>query len=192
MIFREVEDRDLILRAREGDVDSFNILVSRWEKKVYNYLLRAVRDREDAMDLCQETFLKGYRSLRSLQDPARFPQWLFRIAHNESVSLFRKRRFESDEEVPERGTGGPVGIAGTRIQHLDLVLAIEKALESLSPEQREVVILKIYQGFKFDEIAEIVASPASTVKSRLYTALEVLKDVLAPVAPPQGVVVREV
>ena len=59
MIFREVEDRDLILRAREGDVDSFNILVSRWEKKVYNYLLRAVRDREDAMDLCQETFLKG-------------------------------------------------------------------------------------------------------------------------------------
>ena len=148
MIFREVEDRDLILRAREGDVDSFNILVSRWEKKVYNYILRAVRNREDAMDLCQETFLKGYRSLRSLQDPARFPQWLFRIAHNESVSLFRKRRFESDAEVPERGTGGLIGIAGTRIQHLDLGLAVEKALASLSPEQREVVILKIYLGWR--------------------------------------------
>lgn len=192
MIFREVEDRDLVLRAREGDMDSFNILVSRWEKKVYNYLLRAVRDREDALDLCQETFLKSYRSLRSLQDPARFPQWLFRIAHNESVSLFRKRRFESDEEVPEQGTGWLVGIAGTRIQHLDLGLAVEKALESLSPEQREVVILKIYQGFKFDEIAEIVSSPASTVKSRLYTALDVLKGVLAPVAPPQRVGAREV
>ena len=127
-----------------------------------------------------------------MQDPARFPKWLFRIAHNESVSLFRKRRFESDEEVPERGTGGPAGIAGMRIQHLDLGLAVEKALTSLSPEQREVVILKIYYGFKFDEIAEIVASPASTVKSRLYTALEVLKDILAPVARPHGVEVREV
>ncbi len=191
MIFREVEDRDLVLRAREGDVEAFNVLVSRWEKKVYNYLLRAVRNREDALDLCQEAFLKAYRNLRSLQDPARFPQWLFRIAHNESISLFRKRRFDSDEEVPEVGTGGPVGVAGTRIELLDLGLAVEKALGRLTPEQREVVILKIYQGFKFHEIAEIVGSPASTVKSRLYTALEVLKDVLAPLAPA-GAETREV
>lgn len=191
MIFREVEDRDLVLRAREGDVEGFNVLVSRWEKKVYNYLLRAVRGREDALDLCQETFLKAYRNLKSLQDPARFPQWLFRIAHNESISLFRKRRFESDEEVPEVRTGGAVGVAGTRIELLDLGLAVEKALGRLTPEQQEVVILKIYQGFKFHEIAEIVGSPASTVKSRLYTALEVLKDVLAPLAP-SGAKTREV
>jgi RNA polymerase sigma-70 factor (ECF subfamily) len=191
LIFREVEDRDLVLRAREGDVEGFNVLVSRWEKKVYNYLLRAVRGREDALDLCQETFLKAYRNLKSLQDPARFPQWLFRIAHNESISLFRKRRFESDEEVPEVRTGGAVGVAGTRIELLDLGLAVEKALGRLTPEQQEVVILKIYQGFKFHEIAEIVGSPASTVKSRLYTALEVLKDVLAPLAP-SGAKTREV
>jgi RNA polymerase sigma-70 factor (ECF subfamily) len=192
LILREVEDRDLILRAREGDVDGFNVLVSRWERKVYNYLLRAVRNREDALDLCQETFLKAYRNLRSLQDPGRFAQWLFRIAHNESISLFRKRRFDSDEEVPEVGTGGAVGVAGTRIELLDLGLAVENALGRLTPEQREVVILKIYQGFKFHEIAEIIGSPASTVKSRLYTALEVLKDVLAPVAPTQGARTREV
>ena len=192
MIFREVEDRDLILRTHKGDVDSFNVLISRWEKKVYNYLLRAVRNREDALDLCQDTFLKAYRNLRSLQDPARFPQWLFRIAHNESISLFRKRRFETDDEIPEVGTGGPVGVAGTRIELLDLGLAVETALNRLTPEQREVVILKIYQGFKFHEIAEIVESPASTVKSRLYTALGVLKDVLAPVAPTEGAKTREV
>jgi RNA polymerase sigma-70 factor (ECF subfamily) len=192
LILREVEDRDLILRAREGDVDGFNVLVSRWERKVYNYLLRAVRNREDALDLCQETFLKAYRNLKSLQDPARFAQWLFRIAHNESISLFRKRRFDSDEEVPEVGTGGAVGVAGTRIELLDLGLAVENALGRLTPEQREVVILKIYQGFKFHEIAEIIGSPASTVKSRLYTALEILKDVLAPVAPTQGARTREV
>ena len=57
MIFREVEDRDLILRAGKGDVEAYNVLVSRWEKRVYNYLLRTVRNREDALDLCQDTFL---------------------------------------------------------------------------------------------------------------------------------------
>ena len=82
MIFREVEDRDLVLAARQGDVDAYNRLVSRWEKRVYNYLLRVVKNREDALDLSQETFLKAYRSLARLEDAERFAQWLFRIAHN--------------------------------------------------------------------------------------------------------------
>ena len=59
MIFREVENRDLVLAARKGDVEAYNRLVSRWEKRVYNYLLRVVKDREDALDLSQDTFLKA-------------------------------------------------------------------------------------------------------------------------------------
>ena len=59
MIFREVEDRDLIAKARRGDVEGYNLLVSRWEKCVFNYLLRLVSNREDALDLCQDTFLKA-------------------------------------------------------------------------------------------------------------------------------------
>ena len=73
MIFREVEDRDLILRARRGDVDAFNMLVSRWGKPIYNYLLKQVRQREDALDLSQATFLKAYRNLGRLQEIDRFP-----------------------------------------------------------------------------------------------------------------------
>ena len=73
MIFREVEDRDLIAKARRGNVDAYNVLVSRWERRVFNYLLRLVADREDALDLSQDVFLKAYQNLRKLDDPARSP-----------------------------------------------------------------------------------------------------------------------
>ena len=70
MIFREVEDRDLIAKARRGHVEAYNVLVSRWEKRVFNYLLRLVGEREDALDLSQDVFLKAYQNLNKLDDPA--------------------------------------------------------------------------------------------------------------------------
>ena len=70
MIFRAVEDADLIRKARRGDVEAYNLLISRWERRVYNYLLRIVANREDALDLSQDVFLKAYQNLRKLEDPA--------------------------------------------------------------------------------------------------------------------------
>jgi RNA polymerase sigma-70 factor (ECF subfamily) len=175
LIFREVEDRDLIAKARQGDVEGYNLLVSRWEKRIFNYLLRLVSNREDALDLSQDVFLKAYQNLPKLDDPARFTGWLFRIAHNEAFSLLRKKRPET-ELGPELHTAG----AGGRLLPLELSLAVESALKRLNDDQREVVLLKVYQGFKFDEMAEILACPVSTIKSRLYTALELLKSTLAP------------
>ena len=96
MIFREVEDRDLVAKARRGNVEAYNVLVSRWERRIFNYLLRLVGDREDALDLAQETFLKAYQSLKRLEDAGRFAPWLFRIAHNEAFSLLRRRRPEGE------------------------------------------------------------------------------------------------
>ena len=84
MIFRAVEDADLIRQATRGNVESFNLLVSRWEKRVYNYLLRITANREDALDLTQDVFLKAYQNLRKLDDAGRFAPWLYRIAHNEA------------------------------------------------------------------------------------------------------------
>ena len=75
MIFRAVEDADLIHKARTGNVEAYNLLISRWEKRVYNYLLRIVRNREEALDLSQDVFLKAYQNLRKLEDPARFAPW---------------------------------------------------------------------------------------------------------------------
>jgi RNA polymerase sigma-70 factor (ECF subfamily) len=175
LIFREIEDRDLIGKARRGDVESFNLLVSRWEKRVFNYLLRLVSNREDALDLSQDVFLKAYQNLPKLEDAERFSAWLFRIAHNEAFSLLRKRRPEG-EMTREPQTSDP----GARLLPIELSLAVETALGRLNDDQREAVLLKVYQGFKFEEMAEILECPVSTVKSRLYTALDLLKTALAP------------
>lgn len=174
MIFREVEDRDLIGRARRGEVEAYNLLVSRWEKRVFNYLLRLVCNREDALDVSQDVFLKAYQNLPKLDDPQRFPAWLFRIAHNEAYSLLRRRRPEAELAEPRPAP------ARSGMLPIELSLAVEGALKQLSAEQREAVLLKVYQGFKFDEMAEILDCPVSTIKSRLYTALDLLKAALAP------------
>jgi len=176
LIFREVEDRDLVVKARRGDVEAYNLLISRWDKRVYNYVLRLVRNREDALDTAQEVFLKAYQSLGKLEDSSRFGPWLYRIAHNEAFSLLRKRRPESElTDEPRPRPPSP------RLLPVEVSLAVERALERLSEDQREAVVLKIYQGFKFEEMSEILACPVSTVKSRLYTALDLLKDTLAPI-----------
>jgi len=182
LIFRAVEDADLIRQAARGNVESYNLLVSRWEKRVYNYLLRITANREDALDLTQDVFLKAYQNLRKLDDPARFAAWLYRIAHNEAFSMFRKRRPETDvDELEPEATETKVTVGGSSVFPMELSLAVAGALGRLSPEQREAVVLKIYQGFKFEEMAEILSCPVSTIKSRLYTALELLKAELAPV-----------
>lgn len=182
MIFRAVEDADLIRQAARGSVEAYNLLVSRWEKRVYNYLLRITANREDALDLTQDVFLKAYQNLRKLDNHERFAPWLYRIAHNEAYSMFRKRRPETDvDELEPAGTEMGITVGGSSVFPMELTLAVSGAMARLSPEQREAVILKIYQGFKFEEMSEILSCPVSTVKSRLYTALELLKLELAPV-----------
>ena len=156
-------------------MDAYNVLVSRWEKRIFNYLSRLVGDREDALDLTQDVFLKAYQNLRKLEDPSRFAAWLYRIAHNEAYSLLRKNRPDG-EMVTEPSTDG----ASYRMYPMEMSLAVESALKRLTADQREAVQLKVYQGFKFDEMAEILGCPVSTIKSRLYTALDLLKESLAP------------
>lgn len=171
---RGAEDADLIARVCKGDVEAFNHLVSRWEKRVFNYLLRLTGNPDDSLDLSQDVFLKAYQNIRKLDDAGRFGPWLFRIAHNEAYSQFRKRRPEvAPEETFFERQIAP-GMAA------DMTLAVASALDRLTPDQREAVVLKVYEGFKFDEMAEILECPVSTVKSRLYTALDLLKTELAP------------
>ncbi len=171
---RGAEDTDLIARVSKGDVEAFNHLVSRWEKRVFNYLLRLTGNPDDSLDLSQDVFLKAYQNIRKLDDASRFGPWLFRIAHNEAYSQFRRRRPEvaPEENFFERQTAP--GMA------TDLALAVTGALDRLTPEQREAVVLKVYEGFKFEEMAEILGCPVSTIKSRLYTALDLLKTELTP------------
>src|SRR5260370_35620967 len=101
LIFRAVEDADLIRKARQGDVEAFNLLISRWAKRVFNYLLRILQNREDALDLCQDVFLKAYQNLRKLEDADPFAPWLFRIPHHQSYSWLRQRKPEAGQQPGE-------------------------------------------------------------------------------------------
>ena len=163
-------ERKLVERVLKGDSESFNLLVRQWEKPIYNFILRMIGDRDEAMDLCQDVFMKAYRELATLKDLDRFSAWLYRIAHNTCYSRLRKDigkvyvPFDPDARS-----------ASTSIESR---LAVEKALSQLPEEQREVVVLKVYQNLKFEEIAMIQDAPVSTVKSRLYMGFEKLRSIL--------------
>jgi RNA polymerase sigma-70 factor (ECF subfamily) len=107
----------------------------------------------------------------------RFASWLFRIAHNEAYSMLRRSRPDNAEIAFDPSSSD----ASSGLYPIELTLAVESALRRLNDDQREAVLLKVYQGFKFEEMAEILSCPVSTIKSRLYTALDLLKDTLAPV-----------
>ncbi|MBI4464066.1 MAG: sigma-70 family RNA polymerase sigma factor [Acidobacteria bacterium] len=185
---RTESDAHWVAKARKGDVEAFNQLISRWEKRLYNYVLRLLGNREDSQDVCQEAFLKAYRSLGTLASPEKFPSWLFRIARNQAFShLRRSAAVEQTEYVEaddwEDAPAKPFILAdstGPRrtLRGLELELTVAQALETLSLEQRETVVLKVYHGFRLDEIAEILGCPLSTVKSRLYAGFAQLKQML--------------
>jgi RNA polymerase sigma-70 factor, ECF subfamily len=164
-------DRELVEQVLDGRVDAFNLLVWRWQRSLYNFLYRLTGDREQAHDLSQETFLKAYTRLKDLRERDKFSAWLFRIAVNLYRSHYRSRPPEQawDDlslDEPEAPTD-----SATR----ELRMTVRTLLGRLTPEQREVVVLKIYEGFRFDEIATILDCPASTVKSRLYAAFDQLR-----------------
>jgi RNA polymerase sigma-70 factor (ECF subfamily) len=171
-------DAALVRAAMSGQSEAFNVLVRRWERKVYSFLVYLTGRPEDAFDMCQEVFLSGYRHLGQLKDPDKFPQWLFRIARNAAHSHARKGREEEtslkDLDGAEDSSEMRVGEAG-QWERGDLKILVEKALAGLPPEQREAIVLKFYQGFKLAEIAEIQDCPLSTAKTRVYSGFEQLR-----------------
>jgi RNA polymerase sigma-70 factor, ECF subfamily len=164
------DDRKVIERVLDGDTDAFNLLIYKWEKPIYNFIVRMIGDRDAAMDLSQDCFMKAYRELATLKDRDRFSSWLYRIAHNVCLSQIRKNHGKTWVELdPETGSAyAPV----------ENRLAVEKALSQLPPDQREAVVLKVFQSLKFEEIAVIQDAPISTVKSRLYMGFEKLRSIL--------------
>jgi len=164
------DEKKVIERVLDGDSEAFNILIRRWEKPIYNFILRMINDRDEAMDLSQDCFMKAYRELRTLKDRDRFSSWLYRIAHNTCLSRIRKDQGKTWVELnPD---------AGSNHVPAENRLAVEKALRQLPEDQREVVVLKVFQSLKFEEIAAIQGAPVSTVKSRLYMAFEKLRSIL--------------
>lgn len=180
------EDEALIAAALKGSAYAWEKLVKRYESKIYNHGLRLTGNSSDAMDLMQEVFLGVYRNLHRFRGDAKFSSWIFRIAHNKSVDMNRRKRLmttapkfseEDDgyefEKYPGRKDFEPESRLGESEQNARIL----KMLNELSSQQRSIVELKIFQSMTFDEIAELQDISANTAKTRFYSALKKLKVV---------------
>jgi RNA polymerase sigma-70 factor (ECF subfamily) len=175
-------DEELVARSVAGDRESFNQLIVRWERPIYALAYRVIGRDEDARDVCQETFLRAFRALPGFKGQAKFSSWLYRIALNLCRDWIRRQKRTPTVSAPEgvdiiemAAQQGPVESIETLVARRELSATVEQAMRRLPDEQRTAIILKEYHGLTFQEIADLQGCPLSTVKTRLYQGLSVLR-----------------
>lgn len=180
----------LIVKAKQGDQNAQGKLVQLWYKRIYNYGYKFFLDHDMAMEISQKTFISMCRNLAGLQDCARFKSWLYKIAVNycreearktkNSRSLSFEKVWNNElEDSPRWETSSQRHENPERqLQQRELSDILQEALRELNEDQREVVIMKEYEGLKFREIAEVLNISENTVKSRMYYGLETLRKIL--------------
>ncbi len=190
-VLEELEDNALMARFQQGDAAAFDVLMRRHERGVLHFILRSVRDHDRAQDLTQDVFLRVVRTADRWQPSARFSTWVYTIARNLCIDESRRRRFR-----PIATLDAPVGDEGG-LTHLDRVAdpaarsgavegarqqfraTLDRALDALPDEQREVIVLRVIEGMRFVEIAQMHGISENTVKSRMRYAVAALRTAVA-------------
>jgi RNA polymerase sigma factor (sigma-70 family) len=180
----------LIARAREGDKGAQGKLVQLWYKRIYNFSYKFFFDHDMAMEVSQKTFISMHKNLAGLQEVARFKSWLYTIAVNCCREEIRRKKASRSFPMHQLNPGeGEESYHWEESHHRyenperilrqsELSDLLQSCLMQLNPEQREVVIMKEYEGLKFREIAEALNLSENTVKSRMYYGLDGLKKIL--------------
>src|SRR5688500_3308224 len=175
-------DEDMVAHSQGGAFDSFNQLVVRWERPIYALAYRTIGREEDARDIVQETFLRAFRALPGFKGQSKFSSWLYRIALNLCRDWARRQRRTPTVSMPEgidlielASEQGPVESIEDLVARREIGRAVAEAMKILPDEQRTAIILKEYHGLTFQEIADLQNCPLSTVKTRLYQGLSVLR-----------------
>jgi RNA polymerase sigma-70 factor, ECF subfamily len=180
------DDRELVRLCQNGTPAAFEELVRRHQQRVFGLVGRILRRREDVEDVAQQVFFKAYLSLRKFDHRAAFSTWLYRITVNECWDYLRRKKirplvYESD--LPEEQVSRLDVIASTRqsadnpADRVELKEALERLLESLPQQDRDLLVLKEVEGFSVQELAEILGLNVNTVKVRLFRARGKLMDV---------------
>ncbi|MBP8273580.1 MAG: sigma-70 family RNA polymerase sigma factor [Acidobacteria bacterium] len=178
-----VTDEELVTRATAGDLESFNQLVVRWERPIYALAYRTLGREEDARDVVQEAFLRAFRGLKGFKGQAKFSSWLYRITLNLCRDWMRKSRRAPMIQVPETEDGLDMAeqmpslaeSVEELVNRQQMSAAVAKAMAELPDEQRTAILMKEFHGLTFQEIADALDCPLSTVKTRLYQGLSVLR-----------------
>lgn len=175
-------DEELVARSKSGDVESFNQLILRWERPIYALAFRVIGREEDARDVCQDAFLRAFKALPGFKGESKFSSWLYRITLNLCRDWMRKQRRAPVVQMPEdtealelTSVSGPVESIEDLVARRELSAVVEEAMALLPEEQRTAIVLKEYHGMTFQEIADMQKCPLSTVKTRLYQGLSVLR-----------------
>lgn len=191
-------DAALVARARGGDPAAFDALVVRYQDRVFNMAVRMLNHREDALDVAQEIFLTVYRSLDRFEGKAKFSTWLYRVTvnkcrdelrrrgmvkHTRPQSLDARRDPESERSFePPASNPGPAELVQGR-EAEELVTA---AIAGLPDEARDALVLRDVEDLSYEEIADVLAIPVGTVRSRLNRARTLLRDALRPILEPES------
>ena len=174
-------DELLVERAVAGDTEAFGEIVRRWERRIYALAYGILGREDEARDAAQETFVAAFRNLPNFRGEAKVSSWLHRIAVNQCVTRQRRAKvrgevsFEAEQEDHGAQFAAAHASPATATEAGQRALAVRRAVAALPQELREVVVLKEFEDMTFQEIAEALDVPLSTVKSRLYTALKQLR-----------------
>lgn len=175
---REEESR-IVQKVLKGDVNAFETLVLAYEKSVYNITLRMTGNSEDASDMTQEAFIKAYNSLQSFRGDSKFSVWIYRIATNVCLDFLRSRSRKPTVSLSvEDKDGDEVELdvadeSQSPEQLLDRQMtreSVRRGLETLTPEYRQILLLREIQGLSYDEISQCLGLEVGTVKSRIFRA----------------------
>ena len=186
-------DVELVELALAGSEDAFRTLVVRYERPLFSLVARMVRDHAQAEDLAQEAFVRAFRALASFDRSRKFSSWLFKIAHNLTIDHLRRRALDTESLETPIGSDGGAGertleskladvstLAPDRqVEQGDLASALERAIASLRPEYREVILLRFVEGLAYQEIAEVLGVPLGTVKTNIHRARKEMAVLLA-------------
>ena len=188
----QATDQDLIALAQKGSEKAYRELLDRYQRPVFSLVYRMVRDREQAEDLAQETFIKVFNHLDSYNPKYKFSSWIFKIASNLAIDTLRKKELDTVSLDGSRHASTAEEVDATRItvQSRDenpeeLLVArqlgqeIEQAIAGLRPEYRTAILLRHVEGRPYEEIAEIMDIPLGTVKTYIHRARGELRESLA-------------
>ncbi len=180
----EEVDRDLVARTLGGDRDAFEAIVRNYQRRVYGVALRMTRRHEVADDIAQETFVRAYTKLHRFEQGRPLAPWLTRIAANLSIN-YLTRAARREQPIGDEATSS--GLPAAKSEDTDpqrsllsseFARALDEAVEKLPPEQKAVLVLRVHEEMRYDDIAESLDISMGTVMSRLFRARAKLKVML--------------
>ena len=186
-------DAELVRRARAGELEAFDELVTHYRAAVYSMIVNMIRNDADAWDLAQDVFVKAWRALPGFEARAGFYTWLYRITHNTTYDWLRKKKvrgdIEFDDGIALDAEAGSVTAPrevfapDARMEHREIGNRIERAIASLSDDHRQIILLKEVEGLSYQEMAEVVGCSIGTIMSRLFYARKSLQNMLQDLHP---------